>query len=72
MLVVFFVVPFGIMLAVSFFHRVEGGFFEPAFELDNYARFLSAFFGGGAGVLAGGRGLRRPVWSPWGSRSPIS
>ena len=41
----FFVVPFGIMLAVSFFHRVEGAFFEPAFELANYARFLSAFFG---------------------------
>ena len=45
MLLVFFVVPFGIMLAVSFFHRVEGAFFEPAFELTNYARFLSAFFG---------------------------
>ena len=45
MLVVFFVVPFGIMFAVSFFHRVEAAFFEPAFELDNYARFLSPFFG---------------------------
>jgi putative spermidine/putrescine transport system permease protein len=45
MLGIFFVVPFGIMLAVSFFHRVEGAFFEPAFELANYARFLSAFFG---------------------------
>jgi putative spermidine/putrescine transport system permease protein len=45
MLLVFFVVPFGIMLAVSFFHRVEGAFFEPAFELTNYDRFLSAFFG---------------------------
>ncbi len=45
MLVVFFVAPFCIMLAVSFFHQVEGGFYEPAFELDNYARFLSAFFG---------------------------
>jgi putative spermidine/putrescine transport system permease protein len=45
MLGVFFVVPFGIMLAVSFFHRVEGAFFEPAFELANYARFLSPFFG---------------------------
>jgi putative spermidine/putrescine transport system permease protein len=46
MLAVFFVVPFGIMLAVSFFHRVEGAFFEPAFELANYARFLTPFFGG--------------------------
>jgi putative spermidine/putrescine transport system permease protein len=45
MLVVFFVVPFGIMLAVSFFHRVETAFYEPAFELDNYARFISPFFG---------------------------
>jgi len=45
MLGVFFVVPFGIMLAVSFFHRVEGAFYEPAFELDNYARFVTAFFG---------------------------
>ena len=45
MLGVFFVVPFGIMLAVSFFHRVEGAFYEPAFELANYARFLSPFFG---------------------------
>jgi putative spermidine/putrescine transport system permease protein len=45
MLVVFFVVPFGIMAAVSFFHRVEGAFYEPAFELDNYARFLTLFFG---------------------------
>jgi putative spermidine/putrescine transport system permease protein len=45
MLVVFFVVPFGIMLAVSFFHRVETAFYEPAFELDNYARFLTPFFG---------------------------
>lgn len=44
MLVVFFVVPFGIMLAVSFFHRVEGAFYEPAFELTNYARFFTAFF----------------------------
>ncbi|HEX2527012.1 MAG TPA: ABC transporter permease [Geminicoccus sp.] len=45
MLVLFFVVPFGIMLAVSFFHQVQGAFFEPAFELDNYGRFVSAFFG---------------------------
>ena len=45
MLGVFFVVLFGIMLAVSFFHRVEGAFYEPAFELANYARFLSPFFG---------------------------
>jgi putative spermidine/putrescine transport system permease protein len=45
MLLVFFVVPFGIMLAVSFFHRVEGAFYEPGFELANYGRFVSTFFG---------------------------
>ena len=44
MLVVFFVAPFGIMLAMSFFRRSEA-LYEPAFELTNYARFLSAFFG---------------------------
>ncbi len=44
-LTVFFVIPFAIMFAVSFFRRVEGGFFEPALELSNYLRFLSAFFG---------------------------
>jgi putative spermidine/putrescine transport system permease protein len=45
MLLAFFVLPFGIMLAVSFFHRVEGAFYEPAFEVDNYARFVDPFFG---------------------------
>ena len=44
MLAVFFMVPFCIMLAVSFFHQVPGAFFEPAFELANYARFFSPFF----------------------------
>ncbi len=44
MLTVFFVAPFGIMLAVSFFRRIQGAFYEPAFVLDNYARFLSVFF----------------------------
>ena len=46
MLIVFFVVPFGTMIAVSFFQRQQGGFYTPAFVFDNYARFLSAFFGG--------------------------
>jgi len=55
MLIVFFVVPFGIMLAMSFFRRSET-LYEPAFELSNYARFLSAFFGRALGfsiLLAG-------------------
>ncbi len=44
-LLVFFLAPFLIMLAVSFFARVEGAFFEPAFQFANYIRFLSPFFG---------------------------
>jgi putative spermidine/putrescine transport system permease protein len=46
MLTAFFIAPFGIMIAVSFFQRVQGAFYTPDFVLDNYARFLSAFFGG--------------------------
>jgi putative spermidine/putrescine transport system permease protein len=45
MLTVFFVVPFSIMIAVSFFKRDPAGFYKPDFVFDNYARFLSAFFG---------------------------
>lgn len=44
MLGVFFLGPFGIMLAVSFFQRVEGAFYEPAFVLSNYARLFSELF----------------------------
>ncbi len=46
MLVVFFVVPFSTMIAVSFFRRQQGGFYTPDFVVDNYARFLTSFFGG--------------------------
>ena len=45
MLVVFFVVPFSTMVAVSFFKRDPAGFYKPDFVIDNYERFLSAFFG---------------------------
>jgi putative spermidine/putrescine transport system permease protein len=48
MLILFFVVPFGTMIAVSFFQRDPAGFYSPAFVFDNYARFISMFF---AGVL---------------------
>jgi putative spermidine/putrescine transport system permease protein len=44
-LAVFFLVPFGIMVAISFFKRVQGGFYTPDFVLDNYLRFLTPFFG---------------------------
>lgn len=53
MLTVFFVIPFGIMIAVSFFQRVQGAFYEPAFVFDNYARFLTTFFGGILGFSIG-------------------
>jgi putative spermidine/putrescine transport system permease protein len=46
MLIAFFAVPFSIMIAVSFFRRIQGGFYEPDFVLDNYDRFLTVFFGG--------------------------
>ena len=52
MLIVFFVVPFATMIAVSFFQRDPAGFYTPAFVFDNYARFLSLFFGKRARLLA--------------------
>jgi putative spermidine/putrescine transport system permease protein len=45
LLLVFFVVPFGTMVTVSFFQRQQGGFYTPDFVFANYARFLSVFFG---------------------------
>ncbi|MBX2832750.1 MAG: ABC transporter permease [Rhodospirillales bacterium] len=53
MLTVFFVIPFGIMIAMSFFQRVQGAFYEPAFVFENYARFLSTFFAGILGFSVG-------------------
>jgi len=44
MLIVFFVIPFSTMIAVSFFKRDPAGFYAPDFVFDNYARFLSTFF----------------------------
>ncbi|WP_081689023.1 ABC transporter permease [Inquilinus limosus] len=44
MLGVFFLIPFVIMVAFSFYHRVEGGLYQPAFELENYARFWTPLF----------------------------
>ncbi|CAO3436319.1 ABC transporter permease [Azospirillum argentinense] len=46
MLVVFFVIPFSLMIAVSVFRRVPGGFYEPDLVFANYERFLTTFFGG--------------------------
>lgn len=44
-LFVFFVIPFGTMIAVSLFTRDPAAFYSPELTLANYQRFLSAFFG---------------------------
>ncbi|HEU4529449.1 MAG TPA: ABC transporter permease [Actinomycetota bacterium] len=44
MLGIFFLLPFGVMLATSFYHRIEGGFYEPAFELASWERLLQPVF----------------------------
>ena len=49
MLTAFFVLPFGSMIAISFFRRDPAAFYAPDLVLDNYARFASAFFGGALG-----------------------
>jgi len=40
-LAIFFLVPFGLMLATSFYVRVEGGFYEPGFVFDSWSRLFS-------------------------------
>lgn len=46
MLLVFFVIPFGTMVAVSFFRRDLAGFYSIDFVVDNFVRFVSPFYGG--------------------------
>jgi ABC-type spermidine/putrescine transport system permease subunit I len=41
MLVVFFLVPLAMLVVFSFYHHPPGGFYEPAFTLENYVRFFS-------------------------------
>ncbi len=45
MLVAFFVIPFGIMVAVSFFHRVPGAFYTTDLDINNYRNLFTALFG---------------------------
>lgn len=45
MLGIFFIIPFGIMVAISFFHRQPGGFYVPGFELTNYQNLYTVLFG---------------------------
>lgn len=44
MLVLFFLVPFAIMVTVSVANRDSSGFYVIGFTLESYARFFSAFF----------------------------
>ncbi len=41
LLAVFFLVPFCLMLVTSFYRRIEGGFYEPGFELTSWSRLFS-------------------------------
>jgi putative spermidine/putrescine transport system permease protein len=43
-LAVFFLVPFGMMVAASFYRRIAGGFYEPAFVTESWRRLLSDVF----------------------------
>lgn len=45
MLGVFFIVPFAIMVVVSFFQRQLGGFYNPVFDLSNYKNLVTPLFG---------------------------
>jgi putative spermidine/putrescine transport system permease protein len=53
MLVVFFLTPFAIMLAYSFYRRIGGGFYEPAFVFTSWERLLQRVF------------LERALFSIW-------
>jgi putative spermidine/putrescine transport system permease protein len=44
MLLIFFLIPFGIMVATSFYHRVPGAFYTPAFELASWQRLFQPVF----------------------------
>ena len=45
MLGIFFIIPFGIMVAISFFHREPGGFYITGFEFTNYRNLYTVLFG---------------------------
>ena len=44
MLAIFFLAPFLMMVAASFYRRISGGFYEPGFELASYTRLFSGLF----------------------------
>lgn len=41
MLVIFFLIPLAMLVIFSFYHHPPGGFYEPAFTLENYVRFFT-------------------------------
>jgi putative spermidine/putrescine transport system permease protein len=43
-LAIFFLIPFGMIVATSFYRRIQGGFYEPALELGSWRRLLSDVF----------------------------
>lgn len=45
-IVTFFIVPFALMLATSFYRRIDGGFYEPATVLTSWRRLFSDFYVG--------------------------
>lgn len=53
MLVIFFLIPFGIMVATSFYHRIPGAFYTPAFEFTSWRRLFQPLF------------LERALFSLW-------
>lgn len=44
MLGVFFIIPFGIMVTISFFKRQSGGFYTPTFDIHNYQNLFTEYF----------------------------
>ncbi|MFV0525593.1 MAG: ABC transporter permease [Acidimicrobiales bacterium] len=42
-LAVFFLVPFAMVVAASFYRNVDGGFYEPAFVLDSWERLAAPY-----------------------------
>jgi putative spermidine/putrescine transport system permease protein len=44
MIGIFFLIPFVMIIAVSFAHQLPAGYYEQAFELRNYARFFRATY----------------------------
>ncbi len=41
MLIIFFLIPLAMLIVFSFYHHPPGGFYEPAFTLENYIRFFT-------------------------------